>query len=114
MRTLKATLCVILCCVSVRTTGQETSPDGYLQLVRRFAGGDFDGATGELAAWVPTRERLAVEALIAGIRRREQAAGRATDWQPIARKAVEAAAMLETDLALRAFQRRDTDSSKFR
>lgn len=52
MRTLKATLCVILCCVSVRTTGQEMSPDGYLQLVRRFAGGDLDGATGELAAWV--------------------------------------------------------------
>jgi tetratricopeptide (TPR) repeat protein len=111
MRTLKATLCVILCCVSVRTTGQET--DGYLQLVRRFAGGDLDGAARELAAWVPTRERLAVEALIADIRRREQAAGRATDWQPNERKAVEAAAMLETALALRAFRRRETDSSKF-
>lgn len=92
---------------------QDARRQSYVQLAQQFATGDRVDAAQGLIAWDRKREKTAVDLVIAALKHRERLGQGTLRGQDDTRKLVEAAAMLETDLALSAVQADASDSEHF-
>lgn len=99
---LASTLLVCLSPFIGVAVAQDALRQSYVQLAQQFAAGDRIGATQALIVWDQKREKSAIDALIDWFGHREQPGHGTLRSQDPTRKIVEAAVMLETDLALSA------------